>query len=432
MTHQVFISYSFDDKEAADRICGALETESIACWMAPRDILPGVEWAEGIIEAIDAARILLLVLTESSNNSPQVVREVERAVGGRTPILTVRLENAPLTKSMSYFLGTHHWFDAVAPPLDDHLPRLVDAVRHGLERTSEGPSYVPDLSGPGVSGRNEAASREVDEERLLSSLSEEEFGGGLELTATSFLIFGLLTFWIYTVWVYHRLLRRHARWRSEYFSRLVPEDRLDPDAAHVFQDLSQKAFAISSGTKFAVTGLYLVSLILMVGELVAQHLFAFSLTTEKFFNTYTLIATPAAVLLFCAASVWFLSWVYSYLKRHEYHELLVSEFAEDPAGFKMVRPSDSFLKRWTRRQNLIALFLVLSVPMIVSPAVGVFHVFSVMNAGGDFITYIYYWSALIFALAAVFHLWGTKLLIDMYNFHISTESRQRLALERRF
>ena len=37
---------------------------------------------------------------------------------------------------------------------------------------------------------------------LLSNSPEEEFGSGTELPTTGFIVFGLLTFWIYTVWRY--------------------------------------------------------------------------------------------------------------------------------------------------------------------------------------------------------------------------------------
>ena len=56
MAHDVFISYASRDKAAADTICGGLEQRSIRCWMAPRDIVPGVPWAESIIDAIEGSR----------------------------------------------------------------------------------------------------------------------------------------------------------------------------------------------------------------------------------------------------------------------------------------------------------------------------------------------------------------------------------------
>lgn len=47
----------------------------------------------------------------------------------------------------------------------------------------------------------------------LAASTDEEYGGGTELPTTGFLVLGLLTFWIYTVWKYHALLHRHAAGR---------------------------------------------------------------------------------------------------------------------------------------------------------------------------------------------------------------------------
>ena len=52
MAFDAFISYSHRDRLAADAACAGLEAAGIRCWIAPRDIAPGKEWAEGIIFGI--------------------------------------------------------------------------------------------------------------------------------------------------------------------------------------------------------------------------------------------------------------------------------------------------------------------------------------------------------------------------------------------
>ncbi|MFL6797219.1 MAG: toll/interleukin-1 receptor domain-containing protein [Xanthobacteraceae bacterium] len=49
MPFDVFISYSQIDKVTADAACATLEAGGIRCWIAPRDIVPGVPWAGAII-----------------------------------------------------------------------------------------------------------------------------------------------------------------------------------------------------------------------------------------------------------------------------------------------------------------------------------------------------------------------------------------------
>ncbi|HKV54540.1 MAG TPA: toll/interleukin-1 receptor domain-containing protein [Candidatus Binataceae bacterium] len=129
MAHDVFISYSSRDKTVADAACARLEADGIRCWIAPRDILPGMDWGGAIIEAIEGARLMLLVLSASADESPQILREVERAVNKGLRIVPLRIEDVKPGKSLEYFLGTPHWLDAITPPLERHLEYLVQTAR---------------------------------------------------------------------------------------------------------------------------------------------------------------------------------------------------------------------------------------------------------------------------------------------------------------
>ena len=82
MAHDVFISYSHKDKSVADAICARLEGDGVRCWYAPRDIAPGSDWAGSIIDAIASAKIMVLIFTDFSNASSQVLREVGVDTGG--------------------------------------------------------------------------------------------------------------------------------------------------------------------------------------------------------------------------------------------------------------------------------------------------------------------------------------------------------------
>ena len=126
--HDVFISYSTHDKPISDAVCAALEGHGIRCWVAPRDITPGQDWSDAIIDAIADCRVCLLVLSAASNQSDQVKREVQNAVSEAKPILPFRIEDVALSKHMRYFIGTPHWLDAMTPPLERHLQKMVETV----------------------------------------------------------------------------------------------------------------------------------------------------------------------------------------------------------------------------------------------------------------------------------------------------------------
>ncbi len=127
MAHDVMISHSHSDKPAADAACAALEARGIRCWIAPRDINPGRDWAASIVEAIRNARIVLLVFSRNANQSPQVQREVAQAANSGKVLLPLRIEEVLPEAALEYYLGTPHWLDAVTPPFEAHLEKLADA-----------------------------------------------------------------------------------------------------------------------------------------------------------------------------------------------------------------------------------------------------------------------------------------------------------------
>ena len=131
--HDVFISYSNQDKEVADALCATLERRKIRCWIAPRDVPPGQPWPAAIIRAIGEAKVFVLVFSGNANKSPQVFREVERAVSKEIPILPFRIEDVPPSDEMQYYIGSIHWLDALTPPIESHMGRLADTVLKLME-----------------------------------------------------------------------------------------------------------------------------------------------------------------------------------------------------------------------------------------------------------------------------------------------------------
>jgi hypothetical protein len=124
MVRDVFVSYSQPDHGCAMELVSRVERDGINCWIAPRDIAPSADWAAEIIDAITNARTMILVFSASSNDSPQVRREVERAVHKQVSILPFRIENVLPSKSLEYFLSAQHWMDAFPPPREPHYARL--------------------------------------------------------------------------------------------------------------------------------------------------------------------------------------------------------------------------------------------------------------------------------------------------------------------
>jgi hypothetical protein len=132
MAHDVFISHSTRDKAVSDAICASLESAGVRCWIAPRDVQPGRSFAGEITRAIQQSKVMVLVFSANSNNSEQVLREVQLAVTAHLHIIQFRIEDVGLNDDLRYYLSTPHWLDALTPPLEKHLRSLTTAVHNLL------------------------------------------------------------------------------------------------------------------------------------------------------------------------------------------------------------------------------------------------------------------------------------------------------------
>ena len=150
MARDVFISYSQPDQACAYELVERVEGAGLECWIAPRDIAPSADWAAEIIDAISSARTMILVFSANSNESPQVRREVERAVHKNLCILPFRIENVLPSKSLEYFLSAQHWMDAFSVPREPHYARLCAYLKSqlGAQRAQPAVTAPPAMAVP--------------------------------------------------------------------------------------------------------------------------------------------------------------------------------------------------------------------------------------------------------------------------------------------
>jgi TolB-like protein len=159
----VFISYASQDVTVADAVVEALERRGLTCWIAPRDVTPGEFYAGSIVRAIDAAKAVVLILSQNSGASPHVVREVERAASKRHPVVSLRIDRAPLPADLEYFLNTSQWLDASDGEPARVLSKLVAAVRVAIDKSQTSEPAIegtcvrpPHSAGRGWSARRKA------------------------------------------------------------------------------------------------------------------------------------------------------------------------------------------------------------------------------------------------------------------------------------
>lgn len=137
--HDVFISYATEkgdstvsDLPIAEKICSALESKGISCWMAPRDVLPGDEDVKAMIEAVMHSKVVVLIFSSNTDKSHWVKSEVRKALDEKITIIPFCIENGFDQSILGFMVGSRHRINANTQPLGKHLDKLVEAVRKHL------------------------------------------------------------------------------------------------------------------------------------------------------------------------------------------------------------------------------------------------------------------------------------------------------------
>jgi hypothetical protein len=110
----VFVSYASQNAAVANSIVEHLEGQGLKCWIAPRDVKPGAQYADAIVRAINEAKAVVLVMSGSAVGSSHVGKEIERASSKRKQIIAFRIDAVPLNHALEYFLSESQWIDVKA------------------------------------------------------------------------------------------------------------------------------------------------------------------------------------------------------------------------------------------------------------------------------------------------------------------------------
>ena len=128
---EVFVSYSRNDKDRVLDLSGKLRAAGVSLWLDTSGIDGATLWGEQIVNALESAKVLLLMLSESAVRSDNVAKEVMLVSERKGHILPVHLEPTPIPSSLKYQLaGIQHveYFDPA------HADEGLRAILRALER----------------------------------------------------------------------------------------------------------------------------------------------------------------------------------------------------------------------------------------------------------------------------------------------------------
>jgi hypothetical protein len=150
-SHHVFISFSSKDQAKADSICTELEKAGMRCWISSRDVDPGTNYQASIVQAIQSARVMVLIFSQNTNLSQEVHKEMSLASSFGLVVVPLRIAEVKPSGALLYELATRQWIDAFVD-WETAMARLVAKARLAL---SGGGEASPASVAGGVSARTE-------------------------------------------------------------------------------------------------------------------------------------------------------------------------------------------------------------------------------------------------------------------------------------
>jgi hypothetical protein len=102
----VFISHASADAANASQLVQRLEEDGIRCWYAPRDIPPGIDFAQAIYSAMEESAGMVVLLSRAANESEHVAREVGLAAQLHIRTIPLSLDGTTPTGALCYYTRT--------------------------------------------------------------------------------------------------------------------------------------------------------------------------------------------------------------------------------------------------------------------------------------------------------------------------------------
>jgi len=197
----------------------------------------------------------------------------------------------------------------------------------------------------------------------------------VRLAVTNFLILGMLTLWAYTAYV---------------FTECITDVLL----------MNNKGF--TSKLKYIFSGIY-ISVGLFILSWIVPNVFG----GFQYVESYMLPAIFVSSAIYYLNTLAFILWSTKKIKFYEKGMINIPKKVEGNAELK--RANDYVLK-WEIIDNNVTLFLIISLPIIFSP----YFLAKVFYSGASN-AIILSLPIVIMLLGGIYHVWGTRLLVNIYN-----------------
>lgn len=142
MKKEIFISYASPDKDVAHDLVAYLENKNVSCFIAPRDVDPGMPYASNLMQAIDECNVIILIASNAMNNSEHVLNEVDVIVAKKKKLIPFFIEDFEMNDDFRYYLGRTQRIIAYPELISSYYSKLYDSLIQLLPETVSSENIV--------------------------------------------------------------------------------------------------------------------------------------------------------------------------------------------------------------------------------------------------------------------------------------------------
>src|SRR5262245_18150046 len=135
MHHQIFLSYCRRDDRVAEAFYAAALARNLSVWY-DKLIPGGRDWRDSIVAAIEGCEMLLILFSQESNKSRQLIKELAIADRLSKLVVPVLIEDTQPRGAYLYEMAARNWINLHPDPIP-RLPALLDSLALQLTARSE-------------------------------------------------------------------------------------------------------------------------------------------------------------------------------------------------------------------------------------------------------------------------------------------------------
>ena len=141
MTNDIFLSYSRNDRLLAEQFVKTAASRGVNVWF-DENIEGEQDWRARIVDALGTTKALVILFSEYSNGSRQLIKELAIADKTGKLVIPVLISNCEPQGAYLYELASRNWIN-IYPNPETRLAPLIDILMTQLELGSGSPTQLP-------------------------------------------------------------------------------------------------------------------------------------------------------------------------------------------------------------------------------------------------------------------------------------------------